>query len=743
MGQFRGRRGRKWMPGGYQGGRGGWGKAVPEEDLDLGGDDIGDMEGADVEDLGGAPHGDAEVEPFGAQVLRKIHADLSNMLAEYDRMMAPLEHEGVRDHLQGHLEGVEKTLSGTEKLFGKHYGHLPGLDGADVEGDLDDEEGLDDEDSLIDHKDLAELEHVLGDGGDEPDLDEDMDEGELGGEGMDDDMDEEGDLAEEARAAMSEVDVDESDFGDEEEGDEEEGDEGEEEDFEDEEEGDEEALDEGEDDEDLDEEEEELDEEEAELEEEEARSLNEDDTVEGGSETDTERPTPEEAIEGMSKRKWLARSGRKSHDGSILHRGKKGRGWRNGFAKDEEMDCHDAAPKHLSRRGKKALDESVEELEKLAEEENFDEDNRQKSFYLSKLLDEEVGDPEKAKIPGDLNWLKEEGQEAEHKGLMDEPGPAALGDPALMPGSGNATGIDALDLPAAEFPTEDDLAVPKSLRFRKALRGAARFFKALTREKAFGESHREKAKAWHKKLKDLQAEAEEDELADEELDGLDGLDGEIGPDEFADMDDLDEGKDFNSDEDEDDLEERAGPGAMGEKSARERSILNARKGRKGAPRRGRKGKRSWFTPKNSDSPGPLEDFRAWASLKDLPGALDEELPEDELDAEASLGEDMSGLDDLPDDAIVEEDVMADLPDEDAIDLQAKRLRRKQLIARRKALQARRFALAKALRRKALKSCVGGKSKKKPPTELLKKTFLDQNDSIKALTDKLNGIASKL
>ena len=77
---------------------------------------------------------DNAVEPYGAQLLRKAHKDHTQMMADYDGLSGPLEHDDVKSHLQGHLEGIEKFLSNTEKLFGKHYKDLPGLEGMDEEG---------------------------------------------------------------------------------------------------------------------------------------------------------------------------------------------------------------------------------------------------------------------------------------------------------------------------------------------------------------------------------------------------------------------------------------------------------------------------------------------------------------------------------------------------------------------------------------------------------------------------------
>lgn len=70
---------------------------------------------------------EASQEPFGAQVLRRIHEDHSILMEEYDEMMGPLEHEEVKSHLQKQLEKLEETLTETEELFAKSYEELPQL----------------------------------------------------------------------------------------------------------------------------------------------------------------------------------------------------------------------------------------------------------------------------------------------------------------------------------------------------------------------------------------------------------------------------------------------------------------------------------------------------------------------------------------------------------------------------------------------------------------------------------------
>lgn len=138
---------------------------------DLGGDDLGndglddgmgddDLDGGLPPDLGD----DVEVgpddmsggeinpndEPMGSKVLRRLHADSSHLLQEYDSWMGALEHPEVRDHLQQICEVLEKLLSGTEKHHSKHYGHLSPLDGGMGDKGMEDDipPGIDAEDEL-------------------------------------------------------------------------------------------------------------------------------------------------------------------------------------------------------------------------------------------------------------------------------------------------------------------------------------------------------------------------------------------------------------------------------------------------------------------------------------------------------------------------------------------------------------------------------------------------------------------
>lgn len=79
-------------------------------------------------------------EPYGAQILRRMHEDHSILMKDYDDMMGPLEHEHVKKLLQKTLEDHASRLDDIENHFSKHYPDLPGIEGAkDMEGGEEEE----------------------------------------------------------------------------------------------------------------------------------------------------------------------------------------------------------------------------------------------------------------------------------------------------------------------------------------------------------------------------------------------------------------------------------------------------------------------------------------------------------------------------------------------------------------------------------------------------------------------------
>jgi len=95
-------------------------------------------------DLDEQMEGDEPLEPFGAQVLRRIHENHVVLMEEYDEAIELLDHPEVKKHLTKLLQGIEATLTATEGLLGKHYPDLPGIEGAENKG-LDEESEIEEE----------------------------------------------------------------------------------------------------------------------------------------------------------------------------------------------------------------------------------------------------------------------------------------------------------------------------------------------------------------------------------------------------------------------------------------------------------------------------------------------------------------------------------------------------------------------------------------------------------------------
>lgn len=121
-------------------------KAAPEDMLKP--EDGGGPHPEGNPDLGGAsldnyetkgPEGD---EPYGAQVVRRLHADAAGLLQEYDEFLTHLEDESTRKLVLKHLEDLAGKIEEIEDHFASHerYKDLPGLEGA--EGEEGDEDAL-------------------------------------------------------------------------------------------------------------------------------------------------------------------------------------------------------------------------------------------------------------------------------------------------------------------------------------------------------------------------------------------------------------------------------------------------------------------------------------------------------------------------------------------------------------------------------------------------------------------------
>lgn len=147
-------------------------KALPPEDPMM-----DDPMGAPMDDLGGMEE-PMEDEVYSAQVLRMIHKDHQILMEEYDKALKMLEHEHIRGFMEKLMTSIDSLLTEVESLFQKFHPDLPALDGA-MDKSLDEEQPLDDEalDQEIDDEMLDEAadEEVVDDL-----MDEDvMEEGDL------------------------------------------------------------------------------------------------------------------------------------------------------------------------------------------------------------------------------------------------------------------------------------------------------------------------------------------------------------------------------------------------------------------------------------------------------------------------------------------------------------------------------------------------------------------------------------
>lgn len=93
---------------------------IPEDVEAMGGDEAesGVVEGAD--------------EPYGAQVLRRIHKDQSILMQDYEEMLEHLEQPDVKKHVLELQEEIEQRMQKIEDLFSsvEDYKDLPMIEGA-------------------------------------------------------------------------------------------------------------------------------------------------------------------------------------------------------------------------------------------------------------------------------------------------------------------------------------------------------------------------------------------------------------------------------------------------------------------------------------------------------------------------------------------------------------------------------------------------------------------------------------
>lgn len=111
-------------------------KNMPKRTKELPPDDLPPMDDLPPEDDKGMD------EPFGAQLLRKMHSMKGEFLSEFDPYMKLLEHEPTKKYIHGHLERKAQDMEDIEAHFKKHYKELPPLEGA---MDADDKDLTEDE----------------------------------------------------------------------------------------------------------------------------------------------------------------------------------------------------------------------------------------------------------------------------------------------------------------------------------------------------------------------------------------------------------------------------------------------------------------------------------------------------------------------------------------------------------------------------------------------------------------------
>ncbi len=100
----------------------------------------------------GPPPEAGPIEPYGAQVLKRIHQDTAALLADYEEMMGALDNEAVKGHMTEKMKLLTREISMVEKLFKKTYKELGPLNGQDPNAPVDEsmEELPPDEESFPD-----------------------------------------------------------------------------------------------------------------------------------------------------------------------------------------------------------------------------------------------------------------------------------------------------------------------------------------------------------------------------------------------------------------------------------------------------------------------------------------------------------------------------------------------------------------------------------------------------------------
>lgn len=352
------------------------GKAMEDEEVDL---ETSPDETLDKDDWSG--------EPFGSQVLRRLHEDKSYLMKTYDGFMGLLDHEPTKGHLGSHMEYLEKFLGDTEKLHGKHYKHLSPIGGKTK--DLTEEEAEDIGDELEEQTEDTE----------------------------DDPVETEGEETEEEVGGASENETVESD----------------------------------------------------------------------SSESDA--PTPDEALEGMDKKDKKGKSLKVVKKKAMCPEcGKEGCSC-NGSTQTKSGNKWG-----LQEHEMKSAGEANDFMGELSSTQDFSDEHRMKSYHYHKTL-EGIGqmgevnqdlnqDPAVKSDPGSDQWQQEEMEEPEHQGN----------------------------------------------EFQKMCKDMSGWYKQLSQTRDFGDPHRKRCGMLHKAMSDMMNGAETEEVAEDDLGGTleEDIPGDLG-----------------------------------------------------------------------------------------------------------------------------------------------------------------------------------------------------------------------
>ena len=93
-------------------------------------------QGADTQNSAGTDPNAPQAEPYGAQVIRRVHEDLNILQKDYDEMTDVLEQPQVKDHMLKLTHDLDDAISEVLAIYQAIYPELPPLDGAEENGDM-------------------------------------------------------------------------------------------------------------------------------------------------------------------------------------------------------------------------------------------------------------------------------------------------------------------------------------------------------------------------------------------------------------------------------------------------------------------------------------------------------------------------------------------------------------------------------------------------------------------------------